>query len=439
MVPNRQQRNKLPNPLPEGLILTDTSKNKWRLGKAIGKGGFGLIYLASPICDRPVTDDAIHVVKVEFHHNGPLFCELKFYQRAAKDEQIKKWMSRHKINFIGIPKYWGSGDVTFNSTCYRFMVIDRLGVDLQKLLISNGGKFPFKTVMQLGIYLLDVLEFIHEMEYVHGDIKAANILLHCTDPNKVYLADYGLSYRYCPNGNHKEYKENPRKGPNGTIEFTSLDAHMGVPLSRRGDLQILAFCMLHWLCGKLPWDQDLKNPTAVHASKTKLLGELPDSVVKWAANEDGRYEVARFMADIYCMQYHEKPNYGALKNILLKGLESTGTCLGAPLTFSQVRSILKRPTAPNVQIWPWKMCSSQEYRVQTNKNDGLIDKRRFKHSYTDGSDLQCFSVAATEDIKYSPSHKFAHWKETLALVLYNLQLEGKTYLNDCGIDICRLA
>lgn len=45
---------------------------------------------------------------------------------------------------------------------------------------------------------------------------------------QVYLADYGLSYRYCPNGEHKDYKENPKKGHNGTIEYTSTDAHRGV-------------------------------------------------------------------------------------------------------------------------------------------------------------------------------------------------------------------
>lgn len=50
---------------------------------------------------------------------------------------------------------------------------------------------------------------------------------------QVYLADYGLSYRYCPDGVHKEFKENPKKGHNGTIEYTSLDAHRGAgkPLS----------------------------------------------------------------------------------------------------------------------------------------------------------------------------------------------------------------
>lgn len=39
--------------------------------------------------------------------------------------------------------------------------------------------------------------------------------------------------------------------------------------SRRGDLEILSFCMLHWLSGRLPWDQDLKVPSTVQAAKQK--------------------------------------------------------------------------------------------------------------------------------------------------------------------------
>lgn len=37
----------LPDPLPEGLIVTDLRKKKWRLGKSIGLGGFGEIYSAA--------------------------------------------------------------------------------------------------------------------------------------------------------------------------------------------------------------------------------------------------------------------------------------------------------------------------------------------------------------------------------------------------------
>lgn len=39
------KKRALPKPLPEGFILSDTEKKKWRLGKIIGQGGFGLIYL----------------------------------------------------------------------------------------------------------------------------------------------------------------------------------------------------------------------------------------------------------------------------------------------------------------------------------------------------------------------------------------------------------
>lgn len=35
-------------------------------------------------------------------------------------------------------------------------------------------------------------------------------------------------YRFNPEGKHKEYKEDPKRKHDGTIEFTSRDAHNGV-------------------------------------------------------------------------------------------------------------------------------------------------------------------------------------------------------------------
>ena len=40
--------------------------------------------------------------------------------------------------------------------------------------------------------------------------------------------DYGLAYRYSSDGKHTEYKEDPRRKHDGTVEFTSSDAHKGV-------------------------------------------------------------------------------------------------------------------------------------------------------------------------------------------------------------------
>ncbi|NXF94156.1 VRK2 kinase, partial [Eubucco bourcierii] len=291
-------------------------------------------FAASPQIHVPVEDDAVHVIKVEYLENGPLFSELKFYQRAAKQEHIRKWMNLKKIKCLGIPVFWGSGLAEYKGKSYRFMVMERLGEDLQRIFEDCGSRFKKETVLQLGARMLDTLEYIHENEYVHGDIKAANLLLGYTNPHEVYLADYGLSYRYCPNGNHKHYQENPRKGHNGTIEFTSIDAHKGVAPSRRSDLEILGYCMLQWLCGKLPWEQNLKDPVAVQTAKTKLKDELPDSVMEWDSSGSGSSEISKFLACVYDLAYDEKPKYQLLKKILLDGLESSGTCYDSPLDFS---------------------------------------------------------------------------------------------------------
>lgn len=81
-------KRRLAEQFAAGEIITDMSKKEWKLGLPIGQGGFGCIYLADTNSSKPVGSDAPCVVKVEPSDNGPLFTELKFYQRAAKPEQI---------------------------------------------------------------------------------------------------------------------------------------------------------------------------------------------------------------------------------------------------------------------------------------------------------------------------------------------------------------
>ena len=76
---------------------------------------------------------------------------------------------------------------------------------------------------------LDVLEYIHSKEYVHADIKGSNLLIghKPTTENQVFLVDFGLARYFANDGRHKEYKYDQRKAHDGTIEFTSRDAHIG--------------------------------------------------------------------------------------------------------------------------------------------------------------------------------------------------------------------
>nr|CAJ83687.1 vaccinia related kinase 1 [Xenopus tropicalis] len=327
-------KRKLAEEFPAGEVLTDSAKKQWKLGLPIGQGGFGRLYLADENSSRTVGPDAPYVIKVEPSENGPLFSELKFYMRAAKPDQIQKWSTSHKLKYLGVPRYWGSGLHTKNGNSYRFMVMDRFGQDLQKIFENQGKIFPRKTVLQLGLRLIDILEYIHEHEYVHGDIKASNLLIHHKNLDQVFLVDYGLAYRYCPDSVHKEYKEDPRKCHNGTIEFTSIDAHKGVSPSRRGDLEILGYCMIQWLCGRLPWEDNLGDANYVTNSKIRYGDDSSELMEACFPGKNKPEEIRKFMEAVKELSYTTKPPYPHLREILLQGLKTIGSKDDGKLDFS---------------------------------------------------------------------------------------------------------
>jgi vaccinia related kinase len=45
--------------------------------------------------------------------------------------------------------------------------------------------------------------------------------------NNIYLIDYGLVKRFARDGDHQKYTEKSENKHNGTIEYTSRDAHNG--------------------------------------------------------------------------------------------------------------------------------------------------------------------------------------------------------------------
>ncbi|XP_040556993.1 serine/threonine-protein kinase VRK1 isoform X9 [Gallus gallus] len=331
-------KRKLAEVFALGEVLTDTSRKEWKLGVPIGQGGFGRLYLADVNSSKSVGSDAPYVVKVEPSQNGPLFTELKFYMRAAKPDEIQKWTKSHKLKYLGVPRYWGSGLHEKSGNSYRFMIMDRFGRDLQKVYEENAKRFAHKTVLQLGLRILDILEYIHEHEYVHGDIKASNLLQSYKNPNQVYLVDYGLAYRYCPEGVHKAYKEDPKRCHDGTIEYTSIDAHKGVATltdffssmyiylapSRRGDLEILGYCMVHWLSGHLPWEDNLKDPNFVRDSKIRCRDNISELMEKCFPGKNKPDEIRKYMEKVKQLSYEEKPVYPHFREILLQGLKSIG-------------------------------------------------------------------------------------------------------------------
>ncbi|APG58359.1 serine/threonine-protein kinase 1 [BeAn 58058 virus] len=293
-----------------GMIINDTSKQQWIIGENIGKGGFGCIYTVFKKDDSE--EDKTYVIKLEPKSNGPLLIEQVFYQRICKEQFLNKWKSINDISYLGIPKYHGFGFLKSNNIDYRFIIIDRLGCDLHNILSYNNNKLPKYTVWKIVRKVLDVLRYIHYNGYSHGDIKSENIALDYNDNNKIYLFDYGLSYRFMVNDKHVEYKPNPKKMHNGTLNFTSVDMHNGVSPSRRSDLETLGYCIVTWLGGTLPWIEDkTKNKKNVLQSKIAFLKSLELSLIKSLGN-NYPIELLKYFTYVLTLKYDDIPDYNYL-------------------------------------------------------------------------------------------------------------------------------
>lgn len=165
--------------LPPGIVFTDVLQKKWRIGKPIGRGSFGRIYLASDEVDKDVTKlNARYVVKIEPHTNGPLFVEIHCLIRTAQSTHVKAWRLEKKQKHLGMPVYIASGSFTDENTGtkYRFLVLPRYDIDLQKI-VARTRVLDLKNVLILALQILDVLEYLHSQGYTHSDIKSSNLML----------------------------------------------------------------------------------------------------------------------------------------------------------------------------------------------------------------------------------------------------------------------
>ncbi|XP_004524170.1 nucleosomal histone kinase 1 [Ceratitis capitata] len=313
--PKRNKLYAMPEKISEGTILTDLSKAQWSIGSSIGTGGFGEIYSACRVGEKNYN----YVVKCEPHGNGPLFVEMHFYMRNAKLEDIKRFQREHGLKSLGMPYMIGNGSVELKGIKHRFIVMPRYGSDISKFFLTNGRRIPEGTIYRLAIQMLDVYEFIHSCGYVHADLKAANILLGYGKDgnNQAYLVDYGLASHYTT----KDFKPDPKKMHNGTIEYTSRDAHQGVP-TMRADFEILGYNIIEWSGSQLPWVKNniLTVPTKVQKAKEEFMADVPNSLkTLYAKSVPG--PIIEYMKYVAKLEYNETPDYENCRKIFSSALK----------------------------------------------------------------------------------------------------------------------
>jgi serine/threonine protein kinase len=121
----------------------------------------------------------------------------------------------------------------------------------------------------------------------------------------VYLIDFGLSKEY---RNPNTYKHIPCKkdlGLIGTPTFASINSHLGLELGRRDDLESLAYILIYFLRGSLPW-QGLPCAKVIKRKQqtvpSKLCRGLPT-------------EFSTFLEYSQSLSFEDNPDYGYISDL----------------------------------------------------------------------------------------------------------------------------
>jgi vaccinia related kinase len=308
-----------------------------------------------------------------------------------------------------MPWISANGSHQVNEEKYRFLVMSRYDMDIHNLFLKNDKHLPLNTVYQLGIQILHVLEYIHHQGYIHADIKGSNLLLgrNKDDKHQVYLVDYGLACKHTNSeGVHKEYKADKRFAHDGTIEFTSRDAHIGAH-SRRSDLEILGYNMLQWLCGKLPWEEDLGNVEYVKAKKEGFMSDL-DKLMNICFNTKNNIPVHlyNYFKYIVGLKFEEQPDYSYLRGLFEQHLKSQKVKADGPLIFTSDRQPeKKRPSKRKAAVASGNSSStknSDEENVDRSVGTSPVKKSRATGQSTPRKPLHSNRNMRNSPVRNSP-------------------------------------
>ncbi|XP_028252966.1 tau-tubulin kinase 2b [Parambassis ranga] len=292
------------------LSVADVVRDRWKVVRKIGGGGFGEIY---EVLDQ--FSQATVALKVESAQQPKQV--LKMEVAVLKKLQGKD----HVCRFVGC----GRNDR------FNYVVMELQGRNLADLRRTmTRGTFSVSTTLRLGKQILEAIESIHSVGFLHRDIKPSNFAMGrlASTCRCCYMLDFGLARQFT-NSTQEVRPPRPVAGFRGTVRYASINAHKNKEMGRHDDLWSLFYMLVEFMVGQLPW-RKIKDKEQVGNLKETydhrlMLKHLPS-------------EFSTFLDHILTLDYFTKPDYQLLMSLFDNAMKSQNVLENDPYDWEKCDS-----------------------------------------------------------------------------------------------------
>lgn len=204
---------------------------RYEIDGELGRGSMGLVYAAhDPVIGRAVALKTL-ALGSEFEGAALVDARARFFREAE---------SAGRLQHPQIVAIYDAGDEQGLS----WIAMERLhGRDLSHAS-QPGALLPVPTVLSIAARVADALDYAHQHQVVHRDVKPANIV-YDPDTDGVKVTDFGIA-RITDNSK-------TRTGlVLGTPSFMAPEQIMGTKADGRCDIYALGVTLYQLLTGRLP-------------------------------------------------------------------------------------------------------------------------------------------------------------------------------------------
>jgi serine/threonine-protein kinase len=278
--------------------LIGQSLGRYRILSLLGEGGMAIVYKAYDT--RLERDVAIKMIRKGAFPADHLERMLKRFEREAK--ALARLSHPNIIKILDYGEYEGSP--------YLVMEYFPGGTLKQKL----GKPLLWQEAIQLLLPIAEALDYAHDQNMVHRDVKPANILL--TQRGQPMLSDFGIAKLL----DLEETRElTGTSAALGTPEYMAPEQARAKGVDHRADIYSLGIVLYEMVTGRKPFIADTPMDVMImHArdplpNPKKFVRDLPNGLVTvlqkaLAKQPDDRYQSMEEFAAALKGLLAEKPS-----------------------------------------------------------------------------------------------------------------------------------